>query len=156
MAMTGGGGRGAVKSDINVTPLVDVCLVLLIIFMVVTPLLQRGKPVVLPKSQVVDQPREDAGDPLMLTVTPDKRIWVENDPYTLDSLGAKLQDEIIAEPYRPIMLKGDSSLSYGDVRKIMAVARTAGARGVELAVEQPKTAQNASPAPTAGFGNGTP
>ncbi len=91
----------------------------------------------------------------MLTVTPDKRIWVENDPYNLDSLGEKLKDEIIESPYRPIMLKGDSSLSYGDVRKIMAVARTAGARGVELAVEQPKTAQtaqNAAPAPTAGFG----
>ena len=137
MAMTAG-GKGGVKSDINVTPLVDVVLVLLIIFMVVTPMLQRGKDVVLPKSKVVDKD-PGSGDPLILSITSDKKVWVDKDAYDDAGLEQRLRDEIIAQPTRPILLKGDNRVTVGDVRKVMAIARKAGARGVRVAVEQLKT-----------------
>jgi biopolymer transport protein TolR len=143
MAMTTG-KAGAIKSDINVTPLVDVVLVLLIIFMVVTPLLQRGKPVKLPKSEMIDRERK-GGDPLMLSITADKKVYVENDALDDEKLLARLRDEIIAAPTRPILLKGDQALEFGVVRKVMAIARKAGARGVQLGVEQVKTANAAEP-----------
>jgi biopolymer transport protein ExbD len=135
MAMTGG-GRG-VKSDINVTPLVDVVLVLLIIFMVVTPMLQRGKDVVLPKSRVIDKD-PGSGDPLILSITSDKRVWVDKDAYDPAGLEQRLRDEIIEQPTRPFLLKGDARVTVGDIRKVMAIARKAGARGVRIAVEQVK------------------
>ena len=138
MAMTAG-DRSKVKSDINVTPLVDVVLVLLIIFMVVTPLLQRGKSVPLPLSQVTDK-ESKSGDPLILSITSDKSVWVDKDKVDDAGLEQKIRDEIIANPYRPILLKGHRNVTVGDVRKVMAIARKAGARGVQLAVEQVKTA----------------
>ncbi len=137
MAMAGG-GLGKVKSDINVTPLVDVVLVLLIIFMVVTPMLQRGKDVWLPRSRVVDKD-PGTGDPLILSVTSDKRVWVDKDGYDENGLERRLREEIIAQPNRPFLLKGDSRVTIGDIRKVMATARKAGARGVRIAVEQIKT-----------------
>jgi biopolymer transport protein TolR len=138
MAMTAG-GKGGIKSDINVTPLVDVVLVLLIIFMVVTPMLQRGKDVVLPKSKVVDKD-PGSGDPLILSITSDKKVWVDKDAYQDEAaLEQRLRDEIIAQPTRPFLLKGDNRVTVGDVRKVMATARKAGARGVRVAVEQVKT-----------------
>jgi biopolymer transport protein TolR len=136
MAMTGG-DRGGIKSEINVTPLVDVCLVLLIIFMVVTPLLQRGKAVTLPKSHSVDK-EHAGGDPLILSVTGDKQIYIEKDHYTEETLEARLRDEVIADPNRPILLKGDQALNVGEVRKVLAISRRAGIRGVRLGVEQEK------------------
>jgi biopolymer transport protein ExbD len=137
MAMTAG-DRGKVKSDINVTPLVDVVLVLLIIFMVVTPLLQRGKSVTLPPSRLTDK-ESKSGDPLIVSITTDKSVWVDKDKVDDAGLEQKIRDEIIANPYRPILVKGDKSITVGDVRKVMAIARKAGARGVQLAVEQIKT-----------------
>jgi len=137
MAMTSG-GRGSVKSDINVTPLVDVVLVLLIIFMVVTPMLQRGKDVQLPKSIYVDKDPK-GGDPLILSITKDGSIFVEKDRYTESTLEKRLADEVAASPYRPFLLKGDQAVTVGEVRKVMAIARKAGARGVRVAVEQLKT-----------------
>jgi biopolymer transport protein ExbD len=137
MAMTAG-DRGKVKSDINVTPLVDVVLVLLIIFMVVTPLLQRGKSVALPPSRLTDK-ESKSGDPLILSITADKAIWVDKDKVDEAGLEQKIRDEVIANPYRPILVKGDRTITVGDVRKVMAIARKAGARGVQLAVEQIKT-----------------
>ncbi len=137
MAMTAG-GTGKVKSDINVTPLVDVVLVLLIIFMVVTPMLQRGKDVQLPKSKVVDKD-PGTGDPLILSVTSDKKVWVDKDVYEDGGLEQRLRDEIVAQPNRQFLLKGDSRITVGDIRKVMAIARKAGARGVRIAVEQVKT-----------------
>src|SRR5512138_208500 len=104
MAMAAGGKAG-IKSDINVTPLVDVVLVLLIIFMVVTPMLQRGKDVMLPRSKVVDKD-PGQGDPLILSVTSDKRIWVDKDSYDEKGLEQRLRDEVIAAPTRPFLLKG--------------------------------------------------
>jgi biopolymer transport protein TolR len=135
MAMVG--GKAGVKSDINVTPLVDVVLVLLIIFMVVTPMLQRGKDVVLPKSKVVDKD-PGSGDPLILSITSDKRIWVDKEAFDPAGLEQRLRDEVIKDPNRPFLLKGDSRVTVGEVRKVMAIARKAGARGVRMAVDQQK------------------
>ena len=132
MAMTGG-GRGGVRCDINITPLADVVLVLLIIFMVVTPLLQRGKDVRLPPSRAVDEERR-GGDPLIVSVTPDHAVFVDRDRVDGD-LERRLRSEFVAAPARPVLLKADASLSVGDVRRVMATARKAGARGVRLAVE---------------------
>jgi biopolymer transport protein TolR len=137
MAMTAG-GKGNVKSDINVTPLVDVVLVLLIIFMVVTPMLQRGKDVQLPRSIHVDKDTK-GGDPLILSVTKDGKVWVEKDEFDEAGLLAHLRDVVAADPYRPFLLKGDNAATVGDVRKVMAIARKAGARGVRVAVEQLET-----------------
>src|SRR5512142_1317573 len=117
MAMTAG-GKGGIKSDINVTPLVDVVLVLLIIFMVVTPMLQRGKDVILPLSRVVDKD-PGSGDPLILSVTSDKRVWVDKDAYDDAGLEQRLRDEIISQPNRPFLLKGDSRVTVGDIRRVM-------------------------------------
>jgi biopolymer transport protein ExbD len=135
--MAVGPNRG-VKNEINVTPLVDVVLVLLIIFMVVTPMLQRGKAVTLPKAQTTTKKTPGEPDPLILSVTPDKKVFVEHDPYDLAGLEERLRSELTNTPGRKIMLKGDQGLAFGDVRKVLDVARKAGAGGIEIAVEELK------------------
>src|SRR5438309_7848328 len=101
MAMGGGGKLGGVKSDINVTPLVDVCLVLLIIFMVVTPMLQRGKDVKLPKATSIEKEKKNA-DPVILSVTPDKKMYLEQDAYDDANLETALRDKLLPAPNRKI------------------------------------------------------
>ncbi|HKD39433.1 MAG TPA: biopolymer transporter ExbD [Myxococcaceae bacterium] len=136
MAMAVGPNAG-IKSDINVTPLVDVVLVLLIIFMVVTPMLQRGKDVRLPRAHQVEKD-QDRPDPIIVSVTPDKRVYIEHDPYDDRSFQERLSDELTQKPGRPILLKGDQSLAYGEVRRVMNLARKAGAKGISLGVEELK------------------
>src|SRR3954467_15344658 len=140
MAMGGGGKQGGVKSDINVTPLVDVCLVLLIIFMVVTPMLQRGKDVKLPSAKEPKTKSEKPpADPLIVSITPDKKVYVEQDEYPTDeNLQRKLAQVMMDSPEKPILLKGDMTLTFGDVRKVMNIARLAHAKGIELGVEEIK------------------
>jgi biopolymer transport protein ExbD len=133
MAMTAG-GRGP-RSEINVTPLVDVVLVLLIIFMVVTPMLQHGKDVALPRSQAIDEDR-GAGDPLIVSVSSDGSLFVDQEPVDADGLARRVQQELEAQPARAVLVKGDGRVTVGAVRKILAVTRGAGARGVRVAVEQ--------------------
>ena len=137
MAMGGGGSRGGIKSDINVTPLVDVVLVLLIIFMVVTPMLQRGKDVQLPKAMKVDEDKK-AADPIIVSVTPDKKVYIEHDAYDDQGFEDALRGKLLTTPGRKILLKGDTSLSFEDVRKVMNLARNAGAHGIALGVEELK------------------
>ena len=137
MAMGGGAPSKGVKNEINVTPLVDVCLVLLIIFMVVTPMLQRGKDVRLPKSHSTDEEQKQQ-DPLILSLTADKRIWVESDPYDEKGLEDRLVREFVAAPTRKVLLKGDEALTFGDVRRVMEITRKSGAKGVALGVEELK------------------
>jgi biopolymer transport protein TolR len=133
MTVSPGGG---IKNEINVTPLVDVVLVLLIIFMVVTPMLQRGKDVRLPKAHLIE--KESRGDPIIVSVTPDKRVYIEHDPYDDRHFQERLADELTQKPGRPILLKGDQSLAYGEVRRVMNLARKAGAKGISLGVEELK------------------
>ncbi|XXV01595.1 biopolymer transporter ExbD [Sorangium sp. So ce1389] len=125
------------KSEINVTPLVDVVLVLLIIFMVVTPMLQRGKDVKLPQAAKVDEEKKEV-DPLILSITLEKTVWVESDQYDDAGLAERLTREFAAQPGRKVLVKGDQRLTFGDVRKVMETARKAGAKSVSLAVEELK------------------
>ncbi len=131
------GGPGGLKSEINVTPLVDVVLVLLIIFMVVTPMMQRGKSVKLPQATNVSE-EGHRPEPLILSVTPDKKTYLESDLYPdAVALQSRLAKEIREQPHRRILLKADEALSYGDVRKVMELARSVGAKGVAIGVEKP-------------------
>jgi len=131
------GPQKGLRSDINVTPLVDVCLVLLIIFMVVTPLLQRGKEVRLPEAVRTDQENKQA-DPLVLSVTADGKTWIESKSYDAAALMDLLRLELSANPGRKVLLKGDERLTFGQVREVMDLARHAGARGIALAVQELK------------------
>ena len=129
--------RKGVKSDINVTPLVDVVLVLLIIFMVITPMLQRGKDVNLPKAATSDE-EEKSSDPLVLSVTKDGKTFIESTSAEGDALEQKVSEALQKEPGKKVMLKGDENLTVGDMRKVMLHARTAGAKRVALAVQEKK------------------
>ncbi len=132
------GPKGGVKSDINVTPLVDVVLVLLIIFMVVTPMLQRGKSVELPKATEIEKEGKTDSDPVILSITPDKKVFVENDQVDEQGLQEKLTEEMVKNPGKKILLKGDNALSVGDVRKVLDVARKSKAKQISLGVEEKK------------------
>jgi biopolymer transport protein ExbD len=135
MAFSTGGKKG-LRNDINVTPLVDVVLVLLIIFMVITPMLQRGKDVTLPKSSAVDEAKK--ADPLVVSVTEDRRVWIESEEVQDGELEARAAEIFAKNPGKPVMLKGDERLTVGDVRKVMHHVHMAGARGVALAVQERK------------------
>ncbi len=134
----GGGPKGGIKSEINVTPLVDVVLVLLIIFMVITPMLQRGKDVKLPKAQRVEAEKKGSQDPIIVSVTPDKKIWIESDPFDDDGFQVELKKKMAAKPGAHILLKGDQVLVFEDVRHVMQLARKAGAKAISLGVEEEK------------------
>ena len=135
--MAFGGGSKGIKNEINITPLVDVVLVLLIIFMVITPMLQRGKDVRLPQAKQIEEQSKDS-DPLILSVTEDKRIWIETDAYDDAGFQEKIRSELTAMPGKKLQVKADDRLKFGDVRHVMDLARKAGGRGVALAVEELK------------------
>ncbi len=137
MAMGAGGSNQGVKADINITPLVDVVLVLLIIFMVITPMLQRGKAVHLPQVHAPDKESKE-GDPLILSVTDDKKVFIESENIDDAALEGKIREELNVQPGRKILLKGDERLTYGDVRKVLEVTRKAGAKGIGLGVQEEK------------------
>src|SRR3990167_1614879 len=134
----GVGGHKGLKAEINVTPMVDVVLVLLIIFMVITPMLQRGKDVQLPKAAKVDDEKKGGADPIVISVTPDKRIYIESDSYDDEGFQVELQKKLISNPGQRILLKGDQSLVFDDVRRVMNLARKSGAKSIALGVEEIK------------------
>jgi biopolymer transport protein TolR len=130
------GSSDRLTSEINVTPLVDVVLVLLIIFMVITPLLHRGKSVELPEAANIET--DTATEPIVLSVTEDGRLWVDADEIAgLAEAERLIAGELAKRPDRVILLKGDRGLEVGAVRELMRAARRAGARGVSLAVAEP-------------------
>ena len=129
------GGKG-VKSDINVTPLVDVVLVLLIIFMVITPLLQRGKAVQLPRAKLVSELKQ--GDPILLSVTRDKKIFIDKNEVKKEKLADALTNEMAAMPGSPIMLKGDRDVDYKTIREVILEVTKTHVMGVSLAASELK------------------
>ena len=132
------GGRGANRryrplSEINVTPFVDVMLVLLIVFMVTAPLLTVGVPIELPETQA--NPIQGDSEPLTVTVTPDGLVYLQETEIDLDTLAPKLI-AIANEGYdQRIFVRGDRSVGYGDVMKVMGVLNKAGFRRIALVTE---------------------
>jgi biopolymer transport protein ExbD/biopolymer transport protein TolR len=133
------GGKG-VKSDINVTPLVDVVLVLLIIFMVITPLLQRGKPVQLPRARMVSELKH-GGDPILLSVTTDGRTFIDKKEVARKELAEALTSEMVAMPGSPVIVKGDKALDYKVMREVILEISKTRVVGVSLAATQIKTGE---------------
>jgi biopolymer transport protein TolR len=125
------GGKG-VKSDINVTPLVDVVLVLLIIFMVITPMLQRGKPVTLPDAKELSALKA-GGDPIMVSVTRDGKLWLDKNEVHKDDLPGLLTAEMQQHPGSPVLVKGDRDVPYKVVRELIFELSKTHLMGVSLA-----------------------
>jgi biopolymer transport protein TolR len=128
----------ALNSDINVTPLVDVCLVLLIIFMVVTPMLQKGVPVNLP---VTDQPEKtpDTEKQLLISLKSDGSVYMGPNVVRKDEVARQLEDIHQRTPDREVAVKGDKLVKYGDVLDVLKAARDVGFNDVGL-IAQPKDA----------------
>jgi len=120
-------------SEINVTPLVDVCLVLLIIFMVVTPMMINGMPVHLPTSTT--STNAGAG-PLQVTINGDRTLYIGQDVIRAEDLSSELQ-RLRAKSNRPVIVRAEKSLPYGDVVKVLDACRTAGFDEVGLGAEKP-------------------
>jgi biopolymer transport protein TolR len=128
MAMSsssGGGLGGSALAEINVTPLVDVMLVLLIIFMVTAPMLQTGVDVNLPEAKAQTLP-DDTGK-LIVTITKDKKVYLSKSEIPWDQLEPMLKANEKLKIEREIYLHADESLLYKDVIKVMAIMKLAGA-----------------------------
>ena len=123
MSTSSGGGGGAI-TEINVTPLVDVMLVLLIIFMVTAPMLQTGVDVNLPQAKAQTIP-DDEGK-LILTVTKDKRVFLGKLQIQWDEVENTLKNNAKLNADKELYLPADRALLYGDVVKIMAAVKQAG------------------------------
>jgi len=129
-------GKG-VKSDINVTPLVDVVLVLLIIFMVITPLLQRGKAVVLPRARNLSELKK-GGDPILVSVTADGRVFIDKKEVQKKDISEALVAEMANLPGAPVMMKGDKGVEYKTVREVILEVSKPRLVGISLAASQIK------------------
>jgi biopolymer transport protein ExbD/biopolymer transport protein TolR len=135
--MGSSGGRGEVTADINVTPMADVMLVLLIIFMVITPMLQKGQQVELAKTRnPVDMKEADRDDSVIIAITRDGKFYLGQDKVNPDDLGAKVNDLLATKLEKKVFVKSDSRAKYGDVVQVVDNIRQAGVDQVGLLTER--------------------
>ena len=127
--------KGQVRAEINVTPLVDVVLVLLIIFMVVTPMIARGVDVQLPVTTHHAKKNDDNRD-IIVSIARDNAVYVSADRVPLDKLGAAIQEEKRRHPDKGVFLKADERLDYGQARVVMDAIHRAGIEDVQLGTEE--------------------
>ena len=139
-------GRYRPMSEINVTPLVDVMLVLLVVFMVAAPLLTVGVPVDLPQTQAppITEPKE----PLVITINGEGRIFIQEAEVPTEALVPRLQAITANNSDAPLYVRGDKTINYGRVVEVMSLVSAAGFRKVSLIAEAPKgtSAKSASAA----------
>src|SRR5271165_432052 len=141
----------AVNSDINVTPMVDVMLVLLIIFMVITPMLQKGVSVDMAKvNNPVPMQDADKEDALLISVMRDGKVYFGSDRVDPDQLTQKVKDRLANKVDKRVFIKSDARARYGNVVEVVDNVRSAGVDDVGLLTDQKKTgaAAAAPPAPT--------
>jgi biopolymer transport protein TolR len=140
MSMDVGGGKGGVKSDINVTPLVDVMLVLLIIMMLVAPMLQQGVAVKLPKADnTVDKP--EVQGQTVIAVAKDKRIYFNARQVTEAELGTRVNEYLESKKEKVVIIKADEEVEYGAVMGAMDGLRQAGIEDIGLITERKRAPQ---------------
>ncbi len=146
MAMTMKGGRRSYgvasrpsyrpMSDINVTPMVDVMLVLLVIFMVTAPLLTVGVPVNLPKTKAAVIPGQD--EPLVISINADAKIFIQETEVELENLVPRLKAITMNKPDTRIFVRGDRDVVYGVIMRVMGTVSVAGFTKLALIAELPE------------------
>jgi biopolymer transport protein ExbD/biopolymer transport protein TolR len=143
-----------VNSNINVTPMVDVMLVLLIIFMVITPMLQKGVSVDLAKvNSPASMPDADKEDALIVAVMSDGKLFFGNDRIEADQLTQKIKDRLANRVDKRVYVRADARAKYGSVVEVVDNVRAAGVDDLGLLTDQRKTTnQQAPPPPAAGGG----
>ena len=136
MSMNVGGAKGGVKSDINVTPLVDVMLVLLIIMMLVAPMLQKGVDVKLPQAaNTTDKP--DTQGQTVVGIQANKSIFLNSVPVRATDLGSRVADILSTATEKVVLIKADEDVDYATVMETMDNLRTAGVEDMGL-ITDPK------------------
>jgi biopolymer transport protein TolR len=136
MSMDVGGAKGGVKSEINVTPLVDVMLVLLIIMMVIAPMLQQGVPVQLPiASNSTDKP--DTEDQTIVNIDAQGQLYVNSLPATETDVVERVKSALEGKKQQIVYLKGDKDAEYGRIMKMMDALRASQIESVALITEKP-------------------
>jgi len=135
MAFDNQGDSGSI-SQINVTPLVDVMLVLLVIFMVTAPILQQGVTISLPKVEAA--PFEGGSEQLVVTVSAAGEVFLNEARMELEELSDNLAAVVAAEPKRQVFLRADEDVRYGDVMRVIARLRLAGVARLGMVTEPPE------------------
>ncbi len=133
MAFNSGGNNRQLMSEINVTPFVDVMLVLLIIFMVAAPMMTQGVDVNLPKTESKNIKTSD--EPLMLTVNREKQIFLENHQIPLESLEIKIKKIFENRRNKEVLLRADKDIPYGFVINVIASVKKAGIEKLGMVTE---------------------
>jgi biopolymer transport protein TolR len=135
MAMQVGGAKGGLQADINVTPLCDVMLVLLIIMMLVAPMLQKGVDVRLPEAgNTVDKP--DTQEQTVIAITADRRFFVDGVPVADTEFLSRVQSKLESKREKLVVIKGDTDAPYSAIMQAMDDLRQAGIEDVGLITER--------------------
>src|SRR5437870_5386276 len=129
------GGGGSLRSDINVTPLVDVVLVLLIIFMVITPVVQMGYLVRVPPKAPPNLPPAAINDQIVLRLMPDNHFYINRDEVPPDQFPQRLRDIMHGNPSKMVFFQGSPDVDYESTMKFLDLARTSGAKNIGIIVE---------------------
>ncbi len=136
MAISSGGGTG-ITSEINVTPMADVMLVLLIIFMITVPLLQQGIFVNKPRARnAQEEPLVDDEDATMVTVTRQGDIYINRNPVGPNQIVERIVERVALKPELPLFIKADVAVLYGTVVDLVSKAREAGVEQIGLMVDR--------------------
>ena len=141
MAMSVGGGAGA-KADINMTPMIDVLLVLINIFMVITPLTPKGLEALVPQPPKADQPQTQADQrTVVIVINRDKSMSINQEPTDEQRLGPRLEEIFKTRAERVVFVRGDNDLEYQYVAKAIDIAHGAGIDKVGLMTPQMEAGQ---------------
>jgi biopolymer transport protein TolR len=136
------GQRGQFVSQINVTPLVDVMLVLLVIFMVTAPMIQQGVEVSVPRVKASALPGKE--EQFVVSITRNQEIYLNDTKLGLDQLTEKLQAIALARPDREVFVRADEEVPYGTVIRTMAAIKAAGIENVGMVTEMPQAGADAA------------
>jgi biopolymer transport protein TolR len=131
------GGSGTVKSDINVTPLVDVVLVLLIIFMVITPVVQMGYLVRVPPKAPANVPPSAIQDQIVLRLPEANRVLINKEEMTMEQFPARIRDVLRGNTSKMVFFAGGREVDYDATMKFLDLARASGAKNIGIIVEDP-------------------